>query len=452
MLTIRVGTPFALDEVAIDPTAAAGANCVVGADTALGQYEVLARASLSDAFTLIGSGTFTVADRDRRNAVALSNVPAEVVEVRVVKKTNQGQTGANAPFIGLTEIYAFAKPEDADTDGDPDHSDNCPAEANAAQRDADADGVGDACDVDGARFDFDGDGVPDLAAGAAGENAGAGAVHILYGGAGGLAATGNQLFAQGAGASGTPEAGDRFGAALAGGDFDGDGFDDLAVGTPGDKVGTVADAGSVQILYGSAAGLTSTGRLLLHENSSGVAGASEQGDHFGASVAAGDVNGDGRTDLVVGTPDEDVGVADAGSITVFNGAAGGLTTTGSANRSEATNGVPGDPEAGDRFGAALSVGQFDAAAGGAEADVAVGVPGEPAGALDNAGAVMTFRGSPTGMSLSGIELWQQNTAGVPGDPAAGGNFGAALAAGRFDEDGRADLAVGSPGMTSGRAA
>jgi hypothetical protein len=51
-------------------------------------------------------------------------------------------------------------------------------------------------------------------------------------------------------------------AAAASGDFNGDGFADLAVGAPYEDVGTVADAGAVNVLYGSAAGLSSAPRSL----------------------------------------------------------------------------------------------------------------------------------------------------------------------------------------------
>ena len=51
------------------------------------------------------------------------------------------------------------------------------------------------------------------------------------------------------------EAGDQFGSALAVGDFEGDGFDDLAVGVPGEDVGPIPDAGAVDVLPGFETGL-----------------------------------------------------------------------------------------------------------------------------------------------------------------------------------------------------
>ena len=119
--------------------------------------------------------------------------------------------------------------------------------------------------------DFDGDGYTDLAIGAptdsvAGQDA-AGAVNVIYGGPHGLTSRGNQEFTQASpGVGDTPELGDRFGAALAAGDFDGDGYADLAIGVPGEGVpsgvgqGEVArvSAGMVQVLYGSRRGCSAT--------------------------------------------------------------------------------------------------------------------------------------------------------------------------------------------------
>ena len=50
------------------------------------------------------------------------------------------------------------------------------------------------------------------------------------------------------------EAGDRFGASLTAGDFDNDGYDDLAIGLPGEDIGAVVDAGSILVVYGGLRG------------------------------------------------------------------------------------------------------------------------------------------------------------------------------------------------------
>jgi FG-GAP repeat len=138
------------------------------------------------------------------------------------------------------------------------------------------------------RADFNQDGTDDMAVGVPGEDVGhsldAGAVNVLYGGAAGLTGTASQLFTQ---VGGAIEAGDSFGDALATGDFNQDGYADLAASVPGEAVGTRYGAGAVSVLYGSAGGLTSTGGQLFTQESPSVPGAAEREDAFGAALAAG---------------------------------------------------------------------------------------------------------------------------------------------------------------------
>ena len=80
-----------------------------------------------------------------------------------------------------------------------------------------------------------------------------------------------------------------------GGDFNGDGVADLAVGVPGEDVDGIQDAGAVNVLYGSATGITATGDQLFTQATPGVPGAAEAGDRFGSAVAAGDFKGTATT-------------------------------------------------------------------------------------------------------------------------------------------------------------
>ncbi|MBD2683273.1 MULTISPECIES: FG-GAP repeat protein [Nostoc] len=73
----------------------------------------------------------------------------------------------------------------------------------------------------------------------------------------GLTSAGNQLWHQDSpGIEGVANASDGFGSSLKAGDFNNDGFADLAIGVPGEDVGLISNAGTVNILYGSATGLT----------------------------------------------------------------------------------------------------------------------------------------------------------------------------------------------------
>jgi hypothetical protein len=111
----------------------------------------------------------------------------------------------------------------------------------------------------------------------------------------------------------TVESGDRFGSALVAGDFNGIGKDDLAVGMPGEDFGGATDTGIVVVLFGSSQGLLPASWERLGQKR--VGGIDESGDQFGLALAAGDFNGDGKDDLAIGTPLEDItGASNAGAV------------------------------------------------------------------------------------------------------------------------------------------
>jgi FG-GAP repeat len=112
---------------------------------------------------------------------------------------------------------------------------------------------------------------------------------VLYGSsASGLARPGNQFWHQDV--SSIPDAaepGDNLGDALAGGDFNGDGRADLAIGIPGEEVNNMSSAGAVQVLYGSSAsGLARPGNQFWHQDVSSIPDAAEENDNLGTALAS----------------------------------------------------------------------------------------------------------------------------------------------------------------------
>ncbi len=187
--------------------------------------------------------------------------------------------------------------------------------------------------------DLDRDGHADIVLGRSGEEdmdgteevtALGGAVEIVRGTASGPdTTTPRTLFHQdSANVPGTAEYGDDFGAAVSLGDVNGDGRLDLAIGAPGEDVGTLAGAGSVTVLPGGATGLTATGAKSFTQDTTSVPGTAEQADAFGGAVHLADTTGDGRTELFAGAPREN---SSAGGVWALRGASTQVTATGSAS-------------------------------------------------------------------------------------------------------------------------
>ena len=187
--------------------------------------------------------------------------------------------------------------------------------------------------------DINGDGLADVVIGAPAHFAtgGAGSAYVIFGKAGGLSnvdpahlAPGDGFRIHGA------AAGDEAGYSVASaGDFNGDGFDDLIIGAPGADPNGQTDAGSAYVIFGKASGFGDIDLAHLNPadgfriDGAPVVQPFDHSTHLGASVAgAGDINGDGYSDIVVGAPD---GSFTQGSAYVIYGeASGAVNKTGTA--------------------------------------------------------------------------------------------------------------------------
>ena len=290
--------------------------------------------------------------------------------------------------------------------------------------------------------DFNGDGYEDLAISAPHESlewegeviTATGVVVVLYGTRTGLSSDHASLLTE-YDCDLTVTAHDFFGYALTAGDYNGDHYDDLVVGVPGNRVDTADDAGRICVFYNDFSGVSSWNSTWFRQ------GSAEAGDYFGSVLTTGDFNGDGYDDLVIGDPDEDVyEKIDAGAIFLMYGASNGLDyltapefwqdiiTDGSGN--------PTNPsENYDRFGHALASGDFN---GDGKDDLLIGTPNEASNFFgSDFGVVQMLLGSSQGITINNNDIWD--------DVLGGDLFGYSLTTGDFNGDRHIDFAVGIPG-------
>jgi hypothetical protein len=248
--------------------------------------------------------------------------------------------------------------------------------------------------------DVNADGFDDVIVGADATSSGSGSATVFHGSASGLATSAATTL------TGTASE-DSFGSSVGGiGDVNGDGYDDVVVGSDGYSSGR----GRAEVHHGSALGVRSSAAYTV-TGSTGY-------DDLGCSVAAaGDTNGDGYADLIVGAD-----YAGNGEAYGYLGSADGITSTDTV-----TLVFPEEP-----FNSVVSnAGDVN---GDGYADVAVGCPE----CWDDEGRVYVYHGSPDGLS-------DTPDATLFGSEVEGARFGYAVdAAGDVNGDGYGDLIVGEP--------
>ena len=231
--------------------------------------------------------------------------------------------------------------------------------------------------------------------------------------------------------------GDRAGTAVASGDLNGDGFDDLIIGAPNVDPGNRAAAGAVYVLFGQAGppaqnSLSTAYDMVIYGESND--------DRLGASLTSGDFNGDGYDDLVLGAPNASPqGVGDAGKAYVIYG---GPSLPSSIDLNQSTSDVAlqlWGSEISNFLGEALDHGDFN---GDGYDDLVVSAIGANFGGRVRCGIAYVVFGQGVAFSDSLIDLSSGDSTDVMIVGKVNNlNGGNSIASGDIDADGYDDIVV-----------
>ena len=235
------------------------------------------------------------------------------------------------------------------------------------------------------------------------------------------------------------ESDDRWGSALASGDFNGDGFSDLAIGSPGERWGDYTEVGAITILYGSKNGLKSEKSVRLHQSTPGVPDKNEPNDQWGSNLISGDFNNDGYEDIAIGTPNESSGdQKETGTITILQGSSLGITTQKSKFIHKGSLNIPGNIASYDRWGSVLIAADFNK---DGYVDIVAGTPDETVGLAYKSGSLTLLNGSAIGPIGKDSFTLNQISPGINGVSENADFWADSLAVTDLNGDGHADLVV-----------